>query len=164
NVTTEHRVDRRLAPLVQKSEELGRQLLAFLPLLLLAVLAFVGFWLLGRFLMRRTRLFRRLAPNAFIEALIEQVVRLLFILVGLVVAMSILGATALLGSVLGAAGVIGLALGFAVRDTIENYIASILLSVRQPFAPNDAVIIEGFEGRITRLNSRATIITTWDGN
>ena len=163
-IAVEHRVDRRLAPLVHRTEEIGRQLIAFLPLLILAGLAFAGFWVLGRVLTRRTRVFKRLAPNAFIEALIEQVVRLVFILAGLVVAMSILGATALLGSVLGVAGVIGLAVGFAVRDTIENYIASILLSVRQPFAPNDAVIIEGFEGRITRLNSRATIITTWDGN
>jgi small-conductance mechanosensitive channel len=60
--------------------------------------------------------------------------------------------------------VLGLAIGFAMRDTIENYIASILLSVRRPFAPNDTVIIEGVEGRITTLNSRATIITTFDGN
>jgi len=80
------------------------------------------------------------------------------------VAMNILGATALIGTVLGAAGVIGLAVGFAVRDTIENYIASILLSLRQPFRPNDAVNIEGIDGRVTTLNSRATIITTWDGN
>jgi small conductance mechanosensitive channel len=40
----------------------------------------------------------------------------------------------------------------------------VLLSLRQPFAPNDAVIIEGFEGRITRLTARATILTTFDGN
>ena len=33
---------------------------------------------------------------------------------------------------LGAAGFIGLAVGFAVRDTIENYIASIMLSVGTP--------------------------------
>ncbi len=51
-----------------------------------------------------------------------------------------------------------------MRDTIENYIASILLSIRQPFRPNDAVEIEGVEGRVTTLNSRATIVTTWDGN
>src|SRR5690606_33226100 len=66
--------------------------------------------------------------------------------------------------VLGAAGVLGLAIGFAMRDTVENYIASILLSVRRPCAPHDSVIIEGVEGHITTLHSRATIITTWDGN
>jgi len=159
----EHRVERRLQPLIAKTEQMARDTIAFLPLLVVALIVFIGFWFLGRVITRRTHLFRRIAPNQFIEMLFEQVVRLIFILVGLVMAMSILGATALIGSVLGAAGVIGLAVGFAVRDTIENYIASILLSVRRPFAPNDVVIIEGFEGKIARLNSRATVLILGDG-
>lgn len=163
-LVAEHRVSRRLEPLIDKSEQMLRDTLAFLPLLLVALLIFLGFWYLGRFLTRNTRIFRRLAPNAFIETLLRQAVRTLLMLIGLVLAMSVLGATALLGSILGAAGVLGLAVGFAVRDTIENYIASILLSVRQPFAPNDHVIIEGYEGKITRLNSRATMLTSFDGN
>lgn len=160
----EHRLERRIAPIVQQTEALGQRILAYLPLFLFALLVLAAFWTAGVLLTRWTNLFRRFVHNPFIEALLEQVVRLVFIIAGLVVAMSILGATALIGSVLGAAGVLGLALGFAMRDTIENYIASILLSVRRPFAPNDSVIIEGVEGRITTLNSRATIITTWDGN
>lgn len=163
-LVVEHRVSRRLNPVVERTQEIARSLLTFLPLLLVALAVFAGFWFAGRLLTRNTSLFRKLAPNPFIEALIEQAIRLGFILAGVVAAMSILGATALLGSVLGAAGLFGLAIGFAVRDTIENYIASILLSIRQPFAPNDHVIIEGYEGKITVLNSRATVITTFDGN
>lgn len=161
---TERRLERRLEPLIAQGRALTASVLALLPLLAIALLVFAAFWFAGAMFTRRTNLFRRLAPNPFIEALFEQIVRLLFIIAGLVVAMNILGATALIGTVLGAAGVIGLAVGFAVRDTIENYIASILLSIRQPFRPNDAVNIEGVDGRVTTLNSRATIITTWDGN
>lgn len=61
---------------------------------------------------------------------------------GLVVALDIVNATTLLSGILGAAGIVGLAIGFAVRDTIENFIASIMLSIRQPFRPNDTVEIE----------------------
>ncbi len=75
-----------------------------------------------------------------------------------------LGATALLGAVLGGAGVIGIALGFAVRDTVDNYVSSLMLSLRQPFRANDHVVIEGNEGRVVRLTSRATILMTLDGN
>jgi small-conductance mechanosensitive channel len=57
-----------------------------------------------------------------------------------------------------------LALGFALRDTVENYIASLLLSLRQPFARDDQVVIEGCEGRVVRLTPRATILMTLDGN
>lgn len=163
-IDVEHRLGRRIAPIIAQSQALGQRILAYLPLFAFALIVFAGFWTAGVLFTRWTSIFRRVVHNPFIEALLEQVVRLVFILIGLVVAMSILGATALIGSVLGAAGVLGLAIGFAMRDTIENYIASILLSVRRPFAPNDSVIIEGVEGRITTLNSRATIITTWDGN
>lgn len=163
-LVTEHRVSRRVQPLLERAREVGRSTLDFAPLLLVALLTFLGFWLLGRALTRSTRIFRKIAPNPFVENLVEQAIRLGFLIAGLLAAMSILGATALLGSVLGAAGLVGLAVGFAVRDTIENYIASILLSVRQPFAPNDLVSIAGHEGRVTRLNSRATLLMTLDGN
>src|SRR6478735_5105618 len=163
-IEVEYRLGRRIAPVIAQSEALAQRILAYLPLFAFALLVLAAFWTAGVLLTRWTNLFRRLVHNPFIEQLLEQVVRLAFIIAGLVVAMSILGATALIGSVLGAAGVLGLAIGFAMRDTIENYIASILLSVRRPFAPNDSVIIEGVEGRITTLNSRATIITTWDGS
>jgi small conductance mechanosensitive channel len=143
DIEVEHRLGRRLAPVAEQTQALGERIVAHLPLIAVALVVFAAFWLAGVLLTRWTSLFRRLVRNPFIEALLEQIVRALFIVAGLVVAMSILGTTALIGSVLGAAGVLGLAIGFAMRDTIENYIASILLSVRQPFAPNDVVIIEG---------------------
>jgi small-conductance mechanosensitive channel len=83
---------------------------------------------------------------------------------GLVVALDILGATALLGTILGAAGIIGLAIGFAVKDTVENFIASIMLSIRQPFRPNDLIEIGGDTGKVIRLTSRATILLSPEGN
>lgn len=163
-VEIEHRIGRRLGPMVAKAKEIGRDTIAFLPLLLLGLIVLLGFWLFGRLLTRSTNLFDRIAPNPLVQTLAAQIVRLVFIVIGLVLAMRIVGASALLGTVLGAAGVLTLAIGFAVRDTVENYIASILLSIRRPFDPNDHVIIEGMEGRVTRLNSRATFLTSFDGN
>jgi small-conductance mechanosensitive channel len=51
-----------------------------------------------------------------------------------------------------------------MRDTIENYVASLSLSLRQPFRANDHVVIDSHEGRVVRLTSRATILMTLDGN
>jgi small-conductance mechanosensitive channel len=61
--------------------------------------------------------------------------------------------------------VLGIALGFAVRDTVDNYISSLMLSLRQPFAASDHVRIGDVgEGRVIRLTPRATVLMTLDGN
>ena len=118
----------------------------------------------GLALARLRNPWERLAPNAFIADIYRQIIRLAFIIAALVVALDILGATALLSGILGAAGIVGLAIGFAVRDTVENFIASIMLSIRQPFRPNDTVEIDGDIGKVIRLTSRATILLSYDGN
>ncbi len=163
-VTETTDVVERLNPAVERFVARMTQIVAYLPLLLVAALAFVIVVLLGFLLARLKRPWDRLAPNAFIADIYRQILRLAFIVAGLVVALDILGATALLSTILGAAGIIGLAIGFAVRDTVENFIASVLLSIRQPFRPNDAIEIGGDEGKVIRLTSRATILLSYDGN
>jgi len=154
----------RVTPVLEKVVALGRDTLAYLPLLAVSLLVVIAFNWLGRLLTRWRAPFERLAPNPFLQDLARQAVRVGAFLVGLLIALDILDAMALVGAVLGTAGVVGLALGFAFRDLVENYIASLLLSVRQPFAPDDFVEIDGREGTVIRLTSRATILMTLDGN
>ncbi len=139
-------------------------LVKFLPLIAAALLVAALVAAIGYALAGFTRLWQRIAPNNFLAELIASAIRFVFVIIGLVIALDMLGASALLGAVLGGAGVIGIALGFAMRDTIENYVASLLLSLRQPFRANDWVCIDDFEGRVVRLTSRATVLMTLDGN
>ena len=154
----------RLNPAVARFKARLTQLIAFLPLALIAFGVFVAVILLGFVIARLRQPWERLAPNAFIADIYRQIIRLLFLIGGLVIALDIVGAAALLSGILGAAGIVGLAIGFAVRDTVENFIASIMLSIRQPFRPNDTVEIEGDTGKVIRLTSRATILLSFDGN
>ena len=163
-VTETADIARRLNPAVERFQDRLNQLWITLPLLLIAAAtAGVIVWL-GLVIARRRQPFDRLAPNAFIADLLRAVVRIAFVVIALVVALDILNATALLGTILGAAGIVGLAIGFAVKDTVENFIASVLLSIRQPFGPNDVVEINGDTGKVIRLTSRATILLSFDGN
>lgn len=157
-------VSRRLKPALERLDDRVTETLAFVPLMAVGTAIFLAILLFGFFITRFDWPFNRLAPNAFIENLLRQFIRILFTIIAVVVSLDIMGATALLGTILGAAGIIGLAIGFAVQDTIENYIASIMLSLRQPFRPNDLVLIDEFEGRVMRLTSRATILMTQEGN
>ena len=154
----------RLEKTVQQILSTGKELFSGFPIFLIALFVFTVFWHLGGWVSDRKTLYRYFTPNKFIAALLGQIAHLLFIIIGLMIALMLLDATALMGTILGAAGVIGLAVGFAVRDTVENYIASVLLSLRNPFDVNDYVLIDGHKGNVVRLTSRATILISPDAN
>lgn len=163
-VTETADIVRRLDPALERFKARAEQFITFLPLALIAGIAALLIVWIGLKIARARQPWERLAPNAFIAELYRQIVRIAFVVGALVVALDILNATALLSTILGAAGIIGLALGFAVKDTVENFIASVMLSIRQPFRPNDTVEINGDQGKVIRLTSRATILLSFDGN
>ena len=163
-VTETAELARRLDPAVDRFMARVNQMIVVLPLLLIAGAVMAVIVAVGFLIARMKQPWERLAPNAFIAEVYRQFLRIAFVLIGLVVALDILNATALLSTILGAAGLIGLAIGFAVRDTVENFIASVMLSIRQPFRPNDVVEINGDQGKVIRLTSRATILLSFDGN
>ena len=155
---------RRLDPAMDRFRARIDQAIVFLPLALVAAVIF-GLVVIAGFAIARLRQpWERLAPNAFVADIYRQLLRISFVILGIIIALDIMNATALLSTILGAAGIIGLALGFAVRDTVENFIASVMLSFRQPFRPNDTVEINGDVGKVIRLTSRATILLSFDGN
>ncbi|RGP37476.1 mechanosensitive ion channel domain-containing protein [Pseudotabrizicola alkalilacus] len=161
-VTTD--VRERVSPVLDRMMRRLTAWIAAIPVLLIAVAGgALVVWAGFRFA-RLSQPWNRLAPNEFVAEVLRQVVRVAAVLAGVVVALDILGASALLGTVLGAAGIFGLAVGFAVRDSVENFIASIMLSLRSPFRPRDLIEIGGDVGNVVRLTSRATILISPDGN
>ena len=163
-VTETTDIAERLNPAIERFQSRIDQFIAFVPLALIAGAAFALVVFVGFTFARMRQPWERLAPNTFIAEIYRQLMRIVFVIFGIVIALDILNATALLSTILGAAGIIGLALGFAVRDTVENFIASVMLSFRQPFRPNDTVEINGDVGKVIRLTSRATILLSFDGN
>jgi small-conductance mechanosensitive channel len=163
-IVEETSVGLRLRPLLETAQSKAIIWLSYLPLLLLAGSIVLVFFLLARFAYRWEAPFKRMTRNPFLRNLIRQAVAGSVAIVGIVLALELLDATALVGAVLGAAGVLGIAVGFAFRNIAENYLAGIILSLRQPFSPDDYVRIEGEEGRVIRLTSRETLLMTLDGN
>lgn len=154
----------QLAPSLERLVEEMNAWLAYLPLLGVALVVVLLAWLLGGWLSRRALVGRLARKNPFMQDLTRTTVRWAVLLAGALIALEILDATALVGAVLGTAGVLGVALGFAFKDILENYLAGLLMSLRQPFAPRDHVVIDGNEGVIVALTSRATVLMTLDGN
>lgn len=138
--------------------------LAAAPLLLVALLLTLAAWWFGGWLGRRALIDRLAGANPFLKNLLATTVRGGCALLGLAVGLQLMNATAIVGALLGTAGVVGIALGFALKDIIENYIAGVLLSLRQPFRPHDHVRIAEHEGLVMAMTARATVLMTLDGN
>ncbi|MBN7137748.1 hypothetical protein A7A76_23930 [Lysobacter enzymogenes] len=138
--------------------------LAAAPLLVLALLLTLAAWWIGGWLGRRALIDRLAGANPFLKNLLATTVRGGCALLGLAVGLQLMNATAIVGALLGTAGVVGIALGFAFKDIVENYIAGVLLSLRQPFRPHDHVRIAEHEGLVTAMTARATVLMTLDGN
>ncbi|WP_295630962.1 mechanosensitive ion channel family protein [Novosphingobium sp.] len=157
-------VDNNLDPALQGITGKLRGFVQMLPLIAVALLVAFLVGAIGSVLARRRTFWGHVAPNPFVAELMGSAVRVVFVAGGIVLGLQIVGATALLGAVLGGAGVIGLALGLAVKDTVDNYVSSLMLSIRQPFRANDHVRIDSYEGRVVRLTTRATVLMMLDGN
>jgi small conductance mechanosensitive channel len=85
-------------------------------------------------------------------------------LFGVYIVLRVSGLTQLALTVVGGTGLIGLALGIAFRDITENFLASIFLSMQQPFETGDLVEITDVTGYVQQLNVRTTILMTLEGN
>jgi len=154
----------RLEPTWDRLRDMGLDAIAFLPLAVVALTVILLSILLGKLMGRWGGPAFLQSRNPFLRQLVARLIQLVVVALGIVVALEIVEATALVGAVVGTAGLAGLALGFAFKDIVENYLAGFFMAVRQPFGQNDHVVVEGFEGKVVRLTPRETILMTLEGN
>lgn len=157
-------LEEQLQPTWARLRDAGYGVLAKLPLLAVALLIVVLASWSGALLARWGGPAFLSTRNPFLQGLIRRFVQAAVVLAGIILALDLLDATALVGALVGTAGLAGLAIGFAFKDIAENYLAGTLLAVRQPFAKNDHIRVEQFEGKVVRLTPRETILMSLDGN
>jgi len=66
-------------------------------------------------------------------------------------------------SFLAGLGILGFTIGFALQDIARNFVAGLLLLMRQPFSVEDVVVIAGHTGHVLEITMRDTVIKTPDG-
>lgn len=156
-------VSERVGPTWDRLKERGADFVRNLPLFGIAAVAMLLFSLLAH-LIRKVEAPFRFIESRLLRDIVQRLLGTMMVVVGILVVLELLELTALVGAVFGAAGVAGIILGFAFREIIENYLASILLSLRRPFSTGDHVVVDAHEGKVIRLTSRDTILMTLEGN
>jgi small conductance mechanosensitive channel len=157
-------LEEQLQPTWDRLRERGYSLVAKLPLMLVALVIVVAAVWAGALLRRWSGPAFLQTRNPFLQSLIRRFLQGLVVVLGLILALDLLDATALAGALVGTAGLAGLAVGFAFLDIVENYLAGTILAVSQPFAKNDRIRVGEFEGKVVRLTPRETILMSIEGN
>jgi small-conductance mechanosensitive channel len=91
----------------------------------------------------------------------SNVVRALLVFVGLLLALSAVGIDLTALSVLG--GAIGVGLGLGLQKLAANYVSGFVILAERALRIGDTVKVDGFEGRITDITTRYTVMRALNG-
>jgi small-conductance mechanosensitive channel len=129
-------------------------------LALLVVL--LGVWISKRLSMvTRKRITRFSRIDDHIGALVQKVLFYTMVIVITLIALPFIGVPMTVFTVVGGALAIGI--GFGAQNLISNFLSGLIIMIEQPIRLGDIVEVDGDEGRIDEIGSRATRVRRSDG-
>ena len=134
-----------------------------LPSLAIAAVLVLLAWALGKLADRIVR--RRLAARGRedLGQLLGGLLKWALVLTALAFGATMVFPSLAPGDLFAGLGVSSVAIGFAFKDILQNWLAGLLLLLRRPFEPGDQIEVSGFEGTVEHIETRSTMIRTYDG-
>jgi small-conductance mechanosensitive channel len=108
-----------------------------------------------------SRLLRHATSDLSARKIVANLVRSLLLFVGLLVALSSAGIDLTALSVLG--GALGVGLGFGLQKLAANYVSGFVILAERSLRIGDVVKVDNFEGEITDITTRYTVIRAING-
>lgn len=152
-------------PFLEGLHEQWQGLLKAIPSLFFGVIILIITWLIAKGATFFTHLLvKSHIDNALLQRVVVWGVGLGIILIGLYSIFHLMGLTTVALTVVGGTGLLGIILGIAFKEITENLLASIFLSINNPFHKGDLIEIEGVTGYVQSLTVRSTILINLEGN
>ena len=134
-----------------------------LPNIIVGAVVMLIFYVLGRVAQRLVQRGGIRSQRENLGEVLGGFLKWVVILLGFLLAATIIIPSLKPGDLIGGLGVSSVAIGFAFKDILQNWLAGLLILIRQPFQIDDQIEVNGFEGTVERIETRATIIKTYDG-
>ncbi|WP_239806240.1 mechanosensitive ion channel family protein [Croceicoccus hydrothermalis] len=136
-----------------------RGVVAALPNLAVALIVLLITWIVARFAVRiADKLTGRTHLRPSLQNLVETLVRLAIWIIGIMIAMTIMLPGLDPAGLVAGLGVGALAVGFAFQDIFENFLAGVLIMLREKMRMGDIIEVEGVMGRVEHITLRETHI------
>jgi len=149
----------------------GQKIIRALPSIIFGAIILFLAWFVARLTYKLVpHLFRNQVNPSLLNEVIARAIAFLVFLIGVYFVFEMADLTTMALTVISGTGLLGVILGIAFRDLAENFLASILLSLQNPFHTHDLIDIvspvTGYAatGYVERLTLRVTILVSLDGN
>ena len=106
-------------------------------------------------------LLRGTGSSLSVRMMVSNLLRVLLLFVGLLLTLSAVGIDLTALSVVG--GAVGVGVGFGLQKIAANYVSGFVILAERSLRIGDMVKVDGFEGRITDIRSRYTVIRSLGG-
>ena len=100
------------------------------------------------------RVVERTSAHGPLGVLLASIARIALIVLGVITALGTLGVN--ITGIVAGLGLTGFALGFALKDSIANVLAGVLILLYRPFEVGDRIDVGGLSGRVTHVDLRYT--------
>ena len=134
-----------------------------LPNIVIGIVIFIAMLYISRWLGKLVKKLLKNKGRQNFGDLLGSFTRYLVIIFGIAVSLTIMAPNLSPADLIASMGVSSVAIGFAFQDILQNWLAGILILLRQPFEIGDQIIVDQYEGTVEKIKTRATIITTYDG-
>ncbi|MFT3856644.1 MAG: mechanosensitive ion channel [Aquabacterium sp.] len=108
-----------------------------------------------------SRLLKGATENLSLRKIAANAIRAILLSIGLMLALSAAGIDLTALSVLG--GAVGVGLGFGLQKLAANYVSGFVILAERSLRIGDLVKVDNFEGRITDINTRYTVLRSSGG-
>jgi len=125
------------------------------PKIGISVVIFLIFWILANVANRAIiKTSKQMELNDSLATLLARTAKITLIIFGFVTALGTLGVN--VSALVAGIGLTGFAIGFALKDTISNLLAGVLILVYRPFGIGNHIKISGYEGTVVSIDLRYT--------
>lgn len=126
------------------------------------VVILLVFFILGKIIKRIiTNSAERLKFDSSLTSLFARTSSITLIILGVVTALATLGVN--VSALVAGIGLTGFAIGFALKDTISNFLSGVLILLYRPFEKGNRIKISGYEGIVIAIDLRYTELDS-EGN
>jgi small conductance mechanosensitive channel len=148
-----------LKALQDQIDAMTKGLVQSLPSILIAAVLILITWRVARLATRfADRITRKTGLRKDLQQLIETLARLLIWIFGLLIAASTVVPGLTPASLFAGLGVGAVAIGFAFQDIFQNFLAGVLIMIREKMRIGDTIECQGITGKVERITLRETHI------